>query len=107
MIWTLSSGQTCGSCRAIVPVDAPLALVTTARLARCAACAPGPVDEAAIDAERHRREAVVAASREPSTPYPYPPRAARSRPVREPVPLSAIAGSLFDAKVAASGDREE
>ncbi|MEO8483094.1 MAG: hypothetical protein ABI634_12845 [Acidobacteriota bacterium] len=106
MIWTVSTlAVTCGNCCEVIPADAPIALVSTAKKVRCAPCAAAmgfPVDQAEVDLERFRLEAESVPTR-----IVRPAQQARVPPVRQPVPLSAVAGSFFDSKAAASGGRND
>lgn len=89
----------CGRCETWLVSDQPYALVTKARLVRCRACAPGPVDEAAIDRERHRLEEL---SRRAPEGVPQRPAVRLPRP-RGLTPAREIAGTVFDPKLAAAG----
>ncbi len=74
------------------------------RLVRCDACAEElgfPVDHVEVDHERFRLEREADA--EPAR-IVRPPSPVRPVPVRQPLPLSAIAGSFFDHKNAAAND---
>lgn len=114
MTWKSSAYlQRCGSCNERILVDAPVLEFAGSRR-RCATCAElmgFAVDQAAVDLDRRRRDERLA--REASAPT-GPLRVGRAStparlpPVRQPLPLSAIAGSFFDSKLAASGgDRDE
>jgi hypothetical protein len=58
MIWTAAvGGEVCGGCQMPFRADEPLALLTAKKLKRCQHCAGAPVDQAAVDAVIHTREA--------------------------------------------------
>lgn len=109
MTWTVRPlDLECGSCRVNICAGDPVALFAGGKLHRCVSCAGAmglevdwdQVDQAKFELER-RAWASTASS---STPAPS---FSRLPAVRQPVPLSAIAGSIFDPKAAAAGDRDE
>jgi hypothetical protein len=92
-----------------IPADAPVLLLTAARKVRCEACAAAlgyGLDAGEVAQERWR----VAEERRRARAVDAPGRlhaSTRWPPIRQPLPLSAIAGALFDAKAAAAGERDE
>jgi hypothetical protein len=110
MTWTIAVLDVdCGSCGTRIPADAVVLLLTLARKVRCESCAHAlgyAVDAAEVAQERwrvaedRRRERMVDA---PGRPH----AATRWPPIRQPLPLSAIGSSLFDAKAAAAGERAD
>jgi len=105
--WTVSAvDETCGHCGAVMPPDQPIALVTAVQLMRCADCARRmglAVDEADVDAARHRREVerLAGAARPVSSGRPV----VRHDPRRRGVKAAAELRDLFDPKIAAANDR--
>lgn len=110
MMWTVYPGDTtCGKCRVTISTGDPVALFAHGRLKRCAHCAGAmgfEVDFAEVDQARFEIERRAWAERAETDSVPLPV-VYRTPAVREPVPLSMLASSLFDPKAAAAGDRDE
>jgi hypothetical protein len=102
--WTVyETDAECGYCHVRVAAGDPVAMFTVSRLKRCASCARVEVDWDQVDQAKFEIERRAWAGG--ATAVPAPTRGLP--PVRQPQPLSAIAGSVFDPKAAAAGDRDE
>lgn len=107
--WSIAFGdELCGFCGKPFTDGDPIQLLTRFKKRRCTSCCVGEIDQAAVDAARAHREAVLAQAREADAAPPAPlPTPKRTRPDRPLKPISEIAGSFFDPRAAAANDRSD
>jgi len=110
MTWTVLVMETvCGRCLQPVPAGAPVALMTTHQLQRCASCAElagFPLNAAEIDLEQFRLEQ-ERLRRETPAPPPVASKRVYVTPPRPVVAFSKLGdvATRFDPRAAAAGDR--